>query len=57
VYPSDDAKRRLKDSTTITYGIESFNLGIINYNYTINRLDYNNVLPLLVNFIFVNSLK
>jgi len=41
-------------AATITYGIESLNLG---NNYTINRLDYNQVLLLSVNFIFANLLK
>ncbi len=57
MHSSYDAKRRLKDAATITYGIESFNLGIINNNYTINRLDYIKVLLLWVNFIFANLLK
>ncbi len=40
MYPSNDEKRRLRPAATITYGIESLDLGLCNPNFLLTLADY-----------------
>ncbi len=40
MYPSNDENRRLRPAATITYGIESLDLGLCNPYFLLTLADY-----------------